>query len=55
MDRNTKVTLSTYNTWIQLRRLQKIYHCQSLQLRFATKLLTAGVASEQQGNLAFVM
>ena len=26
MDRSTKATLSTYNTWIQLGRLQKIYH-----------------------------
>ena len=36
MDRSTKATLSTYNTWIQLGRLQKIYHSQSLKLRFAT-------------------
>ena len=50
MDRNTRATLSTYNTWIQLSRLQKIYHCQSLQLWFATKLVTAVVASRQQGN-----
>ena len=26
VDRSTKATLSTYNTWIQLGRLQKIYH-----------------------------
>ena len=36
MDRSTKATLSTYNTWIQLGRLQKIYHSQSLKLRFTT-------------------
>ena len=36
MDRSTKATLSTYNTWIQLSRLQKIYHFQSPKLRFAT-------------------
>lgn len=26
VDRSTRATLSTYNTWIQLGRLQKIYH-----------------------------
>ena len=36
MDRSTKATLSTYNTWIQLSRLQKIYHFQSLKLRLTT-------------------
>ena len=37
MDRSTKATLSTYNTWIQLSRLQKIYRSQCLKLRFTTK------------------
>ena len=36
MDRSTKATLSTYNTWIQLSRLQKIYHIQSQKLRLTT-------------------
>ena len=36
VDRSTKATLCTYNTWIQMRRLQKIYHFQSLKLRLAT-------------------
>ena len=36
MDRSTKATLSTYNTWIHVSRLQKIYHFQSSQLRLAT-------------------
>ena len=35
VDRSTKATLSTYNTWIQLSRLQKIYHPQSLKLQLA--------------------
>ena len=26
MDRSTRATLNTYNTWIHLSRLQKIYH-----------------------------
>ena len=26
VDRSTKVTLNTYNTWIQFSRLQRIYH-----------------------------
>ena len=37
MDRSTKATLSTYNTWIHVSRLQKIYHFQSLKLRLTTK------------------
>ena len=36
VDRSTKATLSTYNTWIQLSRLQKIYRSQCLKLRFTT-------------------
>ena len=37
MDRSTRATLSTYNTWIHLSRLQKIYHFQSLKLRLAAE------------------
>ena len=56
VDRSTKATLSTYNTWIQLSRLQKIYHFQSLKLRLATKPLTVRVVRMQQGrDLMFVM
>ena len=40
MDRSAKAPLSTYNTSIQLSRLQKIYHFQSLKSRLATKPLT---------------
>ena len=36
VDRSTKATLSTYNTRIQLSRLQKIYHPRSLKLRLTT-------------------
>ena len=50
MDRSTKATLSTYNTWIQLNRLQKIYHFQSLKLRLTTKPLTVEVVDMQQGR-----
>ena len=32
VDRSTRATLSTYNPWIQVSRLQKIYHFQSLKL-----------------------
>ena len=42
MDRSTRATLSTYNTWIQLSRLQKIYHPQSLKLRLTTKAFIGG-------------
>ena len=50
MDRSTKATLSTYNTWIQLSRLQKIYHFQSLKLRLTTTPLTVRVIRMQQGR-----
>ena len=56
MDRSTKATLSTYNTWIQLSRLQKVYRIQSLKLRLATEPLTVDVVRMQQGrNLMFAM
>ena len=56
MDRSTKATLSTYNTWIQLSRLQKVYHFQSLKLRLATEPLAVSVDHMQPGrNLTFVM
>ena len=50
VDRSTKATLSTYNTWIQLSRLQKIYHFQSLKLRLTPKPLTVGEVDMQQGR-----
>ena len=50
MDRSTKATLSTYNTWIRLSRLQKIYHFQSLKLRLTAKPLTVGAVAMQQGR-----
>ena len=50
MDRSTEATLSTYNTWIQLSRLQKIYHFQSLKLKVATTALTPNAAHMQQGQ-----
>ena len=56
MDRSTKATLSTYNTWIQLSRLQKIYHFHSMKLRCATPDLTLIVDSVQQcQDLIFAM
>ena len=44
VDRSTRATLSTYNTWIQVSRLQKIYHFQRKKLWFATLLLTMVMA-----------
>ena len=56
MDRSTRATLSTYGTWIQVSRLQKIYRNQCLQLRLSTEPLTARVAHTHLGrNLMFVM
>ena len=50
VDRSTKATLSTYNTWIHVSRLQKIYHFQSLKLQLAAKPLTAGSNSHTTGQ-----
>ena len=56
VDRSTKATLSTYNTWIQVSRLQKIYHLPSLKLRLTTTPLAVVVARMQQGrDLMLVM
>ena len=50
VDRSTKATLSTYNTWIHVSRLQKIYHFQSLKLWLTTEPLTVEAADMQQGR-----
>ena len=50
MDRNTEATLSTYNTWIQVSRLQKIYRFHSLKIKTATAAFTLGVARMRQGK-----
>ena len=47
MDRSTKATLSTYNTWIQISRLQKIYHFHCLKLELAPEPLAVGGADLQ--------
>jgi hypothetical protein len=40
VDRSTKATLSTYNPWIQVSRLQKIYHFQHKKFIFTKLTLT---------------
>ena len=50
MDRNTKATLSTYNTWIQISRLQKIYRFHNLKMRLATAALMLEVTRMRQGK-----
>ena len=50
VDRSTKATLSTYNTWIQISRLQKIYLFHCLKKFLVTKLLAAVVARLQQSR-----
>ena len=40
VDRSTKATLSTHNPWIQVSRLQKIYHFQHKKLKFTKRTLT---------------
>ena len=49
MDRSTRATLSTYGTWIQVSRLQKIYHFQSLQLRLTTQTFNGNRGSYAAG------
>jgi hypothetical protein len=39
VDRRTKPTLSTYNTWRQLSRLQRIYRFQYLKLRLTIRFV----------------
>jgi hypothetical protein len=58
VDRSTKATLNTYNTQIQLSRLQKIYHLHRVKLRFAATISFIGHSSQsmQQGQgLSLVM
>ena len=50
VDRSTRATLSTYNTWIQVSRLQKIYHFQRKKLRFTTTLLSVAMVKLQKGR-----
>ena len=49
VDRSTKATLSTYNTWIQLSRLQKIYHFQKSKLSIATRTFNGNNSSYATG------
>ena len=54
MDRTTKDTLSTYNTWIQLSRLQSIYHSHRAKLQCASVPLTAAGAEVRQSRSLLV-
>ena len=49
MDRSTKATLSTYNTQIQLSRLQKIYHFQSQKFSLTTEAFSGNSDSHATG------
>ena len=56
MDRSTKATLSTYNTWFQLNRLQRIYHFHNSEFKTPTTALVVVAAQMQQGlDLMIVM
>ena len=53
MDRNTKSTLNTHNTWSQLSRLQRIYHFRNLKLILATNSFdtkTSSLATSPRPN-----
>jgi len=47
VDRSTRATLSTYNTWIQLGRLQKIYQFHRPKL-FRTRGAVSNISCEVQ-------
>ena len=49
MDRSTKVTLSTYNTWIQIGRLQRIYHLHRPKFQLTVEVLATEAAQMQLG------
>ena len=56
VDRSTMATLSTYNTWIQISRLQKVYRIQGLKLKLPAKPVTVNAVRMQQGrDLMLVM
>ena len=50
VDRSTKATLSTYNPWIQVSRLQKIYHFQHEKLRCTIHTLPISLLHTQEGR-----
>ena len=50
VDRSTKATLSTYNTWMQLSRLQRIYRLQYLKLRLTTVPIAAVAVRTKLGR-----
>ena len=50
VDRSTKATLSTYNPWIQLSRLQKIYHFQHQKLICIIHTLPFKLVHMQKGR-----
>ncbi len=50
VDRITQDTLSTYNTWIQISRLQKIYHPHWAKWLFASTPLTASEGSAHRSR-----
>ena len=50
VDRSTKATLSTYNTQIQLSRLQKIYHLRYRKFSLGTEAFNGSSASHATGS-----
>ena len=55
VDRSTKATLSTYNTWIQLGRLRKIYHSQRSKLRFTTIAFNSSSGLNARGQILILV
>jgi hypothetical protein len=56
VDRSTRATLSTYNAWIQVSRLQKIYQPHCLKLQKPAHPVSAGAGNMQsKQNVMVVM
>lgn len=55
MDRSTRATLSTYNTWIQISRLQRIYQPHCLKLLMSAHLYRQEQGDATQPNVIIVM
>ena len=53
MDRSTRATLSTYDTWIHVSRLQKIYHFRCVKGIVAVRHLA--VHTDQRKQIIYLL
>ena len=55
MDRSTRATLSTYNTWIHSNRLQAIYYNQCFKLKISHHAFNSSCDTPHTGTLFYVL